>query len=285
MTNLEIRRFCEFLLKNKVAQTAMIISKKADSYFNYVIGSREKDMKALGKTLNHELCGRGGGKVEMIQGSYQSDFEKIQAAYTKYFQVFNLDQTNFAEKYPNRWDILKAKFSGEEQPQEEKEMYVNPILDEMNKNQNWVCPIQTVSSDSAFYSISNDSITLPLKSQFKDGESFYGTELHEMGHSTGVKNRLNRKGFYENDKFNYGREELVAELISALSGVYLGISVTVREENAAYLKSWCKAIKEEPKFLFTVLADAIKGSKFIAQHLNIRLDVEEVEEEKNTKVA
>ena len=38
-------------------------------------------------------------------------------------------------------------------------MYVNPILDEMNKNQNWVCPIQTVSSDSAFYSISNDSIT------------------------------------------------------------------------------------------------------------------------------
>ncbi|WP_368124236.1 zincin-like metallopeptidase domain-containing protein, partial [Bacteroides thetaiotaomicron] len=114
---------------------------------------------------------------------------------------------------------------------------------------------------------------------------FYGTELHEMGHSTGVKNRLNRKGFYENDKFNYGREELVAELISALSGVYLGISVTVREENAAYLKSWCKAIKEEPKFLFTVLADAIKGSKFIAQHLNIRLDVEEVEEEKNTKVA
>ena len=163
-------------------------------------------------------------------------------------------------------------------------MYVNPILDEMNKNQNWVCPIQTVSSDSAFYSISNDSITLPLKSQFKDGESFYGTELHEMGHSTGVKNRLNRKGFYENDKFNYGREELVAELISALSGVYLGISVTVREENAAYLKSWCKAIKEEPKFLFTVLADAIKGSKFIAQHLNIRLDVEEVEEEKNTKV-
>lgn len=42
-------------------------------------------------------------------------------------------------------------------------------------------------SDSAFYSISNDSITLPLKSQFKDGESFYGTELHEMGHSTGVK--------------------------------------------------------------------------------------------------
>jgi antirestriction protein ArdC len=183
-------------------------------------------------------------------------------------------------------DFETGSYEKEEEKNESEQNYVSVNESvEMNKNQNWVCPIQTVSSDSAFYSISNDSITLPLKSQFKDGESFYGTELHEMGHSTGVKNRLNRKGFYENDKFNYGREELVAELISALSGVYLGISVTVREENAAYLKSWCKAIKEEPKFLFTVLADAIKGSKFIAQHLNIRLDVEEVEEEKNTKVA
>ena len=40
----------------------------------------------------------------------------------------------------------------------------------------------------------------------------------------------------KNDKFNYGREELVAELISALSGVYLGISVTVREENSGLFK-------------------------------------------------
>ena len=36
---------------------------------------------------------------------------------------------------------------------------------------------------------------------------------------------------------------------------------------------------------YRMVTDAIKGSKFIAQHLNIRLDVEEVEEEKNTKVA
>ena len=66
-------------------------------------------------------------------------------------------------------------------------MYVNPILDEMNKNQNWVCPIQTVSSDSAFYSISNDSITLPLKSQFKDGEVFMVQNYMKWDIVQGVK--------------------------------------------------------------------------------------------------
>ena len=45
--------------------------------------------------------------------------------------------------------IKAVSYTHLEQPQEEKEMYVNPILDEMNKNQNWVCPIQTVSSDPA----------------------------------------------------------------------------------------------------------------------------------------
>ena len=29
--------------------------------------------------------------------------------YENISKIFNLDQTNFAEKYPNRWDILKAK--------------------------------------------------------------------------------------------------------------------------------------------------------------------------------
>lgn len=84
-----------------------------------------------------------------------------------------------------------------------------------------------------------------------------------MGYSIGVKNRLNWKGFYENDKFNYGCEEFVVELILVLFGVYLGIFVIVREENVVYLKLWCKVIKEEFKFLFIVLVDVIKGSKFI----------------------
>lgn len=42
---------------------------------------------------------------------------------------------------------------------------------------------------------------------------------------------------------------------------------------------------DTPEAVFKLYDADYEGSKFIAQHLNIRLDVEEVEEEKNTKVA
>lgn len=198
------------------------------------------------------------------------------SSYTQYYHVFNIDQTDFATRYPQKWKMLKEKFLKEtdENNNQTKGMYVNPILDAMNESQSWVCPISIEYSDSAFYSLSTDSITLPLKKQFLDGENFYATELHEMGHSTDVNERLNRKHFYDRDIKSYGREELVAELVAALMGLYLGISVSVRKENAAYLKTWCKSIGEEPKFLFSVLADAIKAVKYISRHLNISLELE-----------
>lgn len=201
--------------------------------------------------------------------------------YNQYYAVFNLDQTNFSEIYPDRWDALKDKFKISNDTLTSQEgMYENIILDDMLSKQNWVCSINSVSSNSAYYSISSDNIILPLKSQFKDGQSFYCTELHEMAHSTGIKKRLNRKGFYDDDTVNYGREELVAELTAALTALYFGISATIREENAAYLKGWCKRIKEEPKFLFTVLSDAIKATKFIADELKVSFVEEEIRQQK-----
>ena len=56
-----------------------------------------------------------------------------------------------------------------------------------------------------------------------------------------------------------------------MSGVYLGISVTVREENAAYLKSWCKEIKEEPKFLLMISCISLTVVKLM-QWFNIYSD-------------
>lgn len=202
------------------------------------------------------------------------------SSYNQYYAVFNLDQTNFSEIYPDRWDDLKDKFKSNDILTAQEGMYENLILDDMLNKQNWVCPIKSVSSDSAYYSINSDNITLPLKSQFKSGESFYCTELHEMAHSTGIRERLNRKGFYDNDTLNYGREELVAELTVALAALHFGISTTIREENAAYLKCWCKEIKEEPKFLFKVLSDAIKATKFIADELKISFVEEEIKQQR-----
>lgn len=195
--------------------------------------------------------------------------------YYQYYYIFNLDQTNFSEIFPEKWDKLFAQYKSSTQNESNSNiLFSNIILEQMLLNNSWVCPINHKCGDSAFYSPSSDNITLPLKEQFIDTESYYHVALHEMSHSTGIKERLNRKGFYETDLFSYGREELVAELSSALAGLYLGISTTIREENAAYLQSWCNSIKEDPKYIFSVLSDAVKSVRFISNQLGFRLDNE-----------
>ena len=182
--------------------------------------------------------------------------------YLKVYNVFNVEQTTFPEKKVEEWEKLKEKFKAPEL-KDTAGMFACPELDILLKNQKWLCPIDTISSDKAFYSPGKDYIQTPLKGQFQDGESFYSTLLHEMAHSTGAESRLNRniKNLFGDPK--YAKEELVAELTSAMTCQSLGISSTIREENAMYLKNWLGALKEEPSFILTVLTDANKAMNMI----------------------
>ena len=62
----------------------------------------------------------------------------------------------------------------------------------------------------------------------------------------------------------YAREELVAELTSALCGASFGIATIPQDNNAAYLKHWLTKLKEEPAFLVEILGDVNKAAKMIA---------------------
>lgn len=95
----------------------------------------------------------------------------------------------------------------------------------MVREQKWICPIYSKEGNSAYHARGEENhIVVPLKGQFKDGENFYSTLLHEMAHSTGEPEHLNReKGVIFGDK-QYAKEELVAELTSATVGQSLGIS-------------------------------------------------------------
>ena len=124
-------------------------------------------------------------------------------------------QTNLQQVRPE----LYAKL--EEQcvvklPEQKGEVFSFPVIDAMIENNAWVCPIRPEQQDRAYYSVSKDHIVVPTKEQFVDGESFYGTLLHEMTHSTGASSRLGRLKACTFGDDNYAREELVAELGSAL---------------------------------------------------------------------
>lgn len=204
--------------------------------------------------------------------------------FLKYYNVFNVEQTNLKEKKPELWESLQDKFAVPKQ-QDEKGRFANRELDQLLEEKNWLCPIDVKPSRESYYSPKEDSITIPLKSQFKDGESFYGTLLHEMGHSTGASNRLNRLGTMRFGEPKYAKEELVAEMTSAVVSQSLGITVGIQENNAKYLKNWLSALKEEPKFLLSLLSDVGKASHLIQEKVQVQEKTLELPEKKGMGIA
>lgn len=122
--------------------------------------------------------------------------------------------------------------------------------------------------DSAYYSITKNEIVVPEKRQFKDGEAFYGTLFHEMTHSTGAKGVLDRLEPTAFGSKEYAREELVAELGSALVSQRYGMTKHIKEDSCAYLKSWLDSLKESPQFIKTTLMDVKKASSIITQKVD-----------------
>ena len=108
-----------------------------------------------------------------------------------------------------------------------------------------------------------------------NGESYYGTMLHEMTHSSGHESRLNRLKPAAFGSEEYAREELVAELGSALLASRYGMAKQVKEESAAYLKSWLGSLKESPEFLRTTLFDVKRATSMISQQIEaVHMDVD-----------
>jgi antirestriction protein ArdC len=123
----------------------------------------------------------------------------------------------------------------------------------------------------AFYSPARDMVVMPPLNTFHSTEQYYGTLLHELVHATGAKTRLNRESLL---KYREQRpfEELVAELGSAMLCRELNISAEPREDNAAYIQSWCKEIRDKPN---TILKAASAAGKAVDWLWNERNNTQE----------
>jgi len=105
-----------------------------------------------------------------------------------------------------------------------------------------------------------DEITLPTREQFNSPEEMFNTITHELAHSTGHSKRLNRDELLNNygkDVSARGREELIAEISSAILASMFGVN-SVYDNQAAYVQSWMKAIKDDPNILGISASEAQK---------------------------
>lgn len=226
---------------------------------------------------------KDGKKVTEEEFHNMTDDEKKECnrrPFLKIYPEFNIDQTNMSEVNKEKYDAVVSQFRKTDVPTITDGMYVNKAIDRMMEKQEWVCKIQYDKEEKgAYYNPAKDIVVLPTKAQFrihpddpeecfKDGQEYYGTALHEMAHSTGHPSRLDRLKPAAFGSPEYVKEELVAELTSAMVGNTLGFDRRISDNNVAYLQNWTSALRKEPKFIVSVMADVNKASRIIIENID-----------------
>lgn len=269
-TTMEHYRMPVYLTIKQIRDAGAMIKKGEHSIpiFKWDLRIKDKDGKKLSESDYRNMT-----KEEQAECTVRP--------YLKVYNEWNIDQTNLEEVNKEKYDTILKRFKSEP-IKDEVGMYKNEAFDNLLKEQSWVCPIEYEKfNESAFYSPKRDQIVVPSKKQFnisntpedvfKDGMEFYGTTIHEMAHSTGHESRLGRDGIVKIDQFGsdqYAKEELVAELTSALIGNAMGFDSRIREYNIAYLQNWIGSLKKDPKFLKSVMSDVNKSSKMVLEHID-----------------
>jgi len=123
-----------------------------------------------------------------------------------------------------------------------------PTADEVINNYSYLPELLIGDRNPSFIPAIN-SVYMPSKERFNELAEYYSTLFHELAHSTAIPLKREIK--------DYAREELLAELSTAIICNYLGIESSFTEANSkAYLKEWIQKAGENPKYLLKIIEEA-----------------------------
>ena len=171
------------------------------------------------------------------------------------FPEFNLSQTNFKEKFPEKWEKLTAI-----PPHDYEQGEVDEVLDRMIGGGEWRCKV-VFGGHECYYSPKEDCVHLPDRSQFKGDHQFYATAIHELAHSTAPDVKRELSGVFGTE--GYAKEEFVAELTSACVCSMLGIGKLLDENHIAYVQNWRQALRDDKDFIPTVIDKVQSATNYI----------------------
>lgn len=216
-----------------------------------------------GETIEYHFAYNRDKKEYITWNEYNKLDDKNKGNYSihaKYFKVFNGSQIEGLDPYVTFDTDIKI------------DKLVDTISLALNveiENRN--------NSNTAYYSIVEDKIIMPLAAQFEDSYSYNATALHELSHATAHEKRLNRdiKNRFGSEKYVY--EELVAEFSSCFLSEYSKDIMSAEHFNnhSAYIKSWAEHIKKDNNYLFKAIKDAEKVADYIIEKAELESLLEE----------
>jgi antirestriction protein ArdC len=173
--------------------------------------------------------------------------EERKSAFLRYYTVFNLEQTEGLKALL----ALPPAF-----PIESAEEIVKGMPNPPTFEQDF----------QAAYIPSRDVVTMPSRTAFESQAEYYSTLFHELTHSTGHAKRLGREGIEKIQPFgseDYSKEELIAEMGSAMLCGIAGVEQATISNSAAYLQSWIKRLKSDTRLVVSAASAAQKAADYI----------------------
>ena len=193
------------------------------------------------------------------QGNKQYETLERARPYWRTYTVFNVEQTE------------GLKLDRPDKPRQEWQAHeaAEAVIQESGVT------VKHANGDRAYYNMPRDQVVLPDRAQFPTADAYYQTALHELGHATGHESRMNRDTLKEGvtDGFGseaYAKEELRAEISAMMTGEKVGVGHQP-QHGAAYVKSWVKALQDDPREIHRAAADAERISDYLIEPAKERI--------------
>jgi antirestriction protein ArdC len=224
------------------------------------------DWKKIGGKI---LTGETHKAKVLYYGSFKKENEKTKKEdvipFLKATPVFNIAQVDLSEcklKFDNTDNINKVVSI------QEIDNFVNDTGVEIKHSKDGRC----------YYAKTTDYIHMTNKENFiktsyaDETNNYYSVLFHELIHSTGHNQRLDRfkdndKKFKDNAQQSYAFEELIAECGSIMLCQKFNLEKTIRVDHALYIKSWISALKNDVKFLTSSLTRAYKATDYLLKKI------------------
>ena len=118
-------------------------------------------------------------------------------------------------------------------------------------------------SPNAYYRPATDTVHMPDFGYFHEAAGFYGSWIHECGHASGASHRLDRDLSGRFGSASYALEEISVEILSGMILADLGIAHHPRPDHAAYVASWLRVLKDNPRAIFTAASKAQEAADWM----------------------
>lgn len=242
-----------------VVETLMLMSQGMP---DEVVGTKE-DWKAAGygvsDTSPRAVVLKEGQTLEDLYDEYGEIIEGVGAVVFGSSAVLKLGS---GEAYPTR---ARAEYPNIDIPYTRLDEVLDTYFEEEGID------YAEEEGSQSYFNPEDDEIRLPDKKQFTSAAGYLATKAHECIHSTGAYVRCNREAFKRvNVKFGnmkYSREELIAEIGSALLLAAFGLDTEETKRNtAAYCQNWLQQLQNNPKWIMTAAALAEEAVEYIMQY-------------------